>query len=101
MNGIYRATITAINGTGSGTVYLENGILKGGDGVFAYVGNYTIKGDRITADIKLIQHGQDFSVLGGASSLSFSGKIGNNIIEGVVTSTDSAAQGNITLSKIG
>lgn len=100
MNGIYHADFTSSLGGGSGTVYLENGVLRGGDAVIAYVGTYAIDGDTLKAQAKLVKHGSGFSILGDATSLSFQGKIGKGIICGVGTIPDNVRQAKISLSKI-
>ena len=100
MNGIYHADFVTALGRGGGTVYLENGILRGGDAVVAYFGAYTSDGSCLTAQVKTILHGQGFSVLGNADKLFFQGNITNKTVEGVGVVPESPLQVKIVLRKV-
>ena len=100
MNGIYHAEFISPIGSGSGTVFLENGILRGGDAVVAYCGTYSLAGDIMNAQIKTIQHGSGFSILGDATALSFQGRNVNGLIVGVGSIPGNALQAKISLRRI-
>jgi hypothetical protein len=100
MNGIYHADFISPLGSGSGTVYLENGTLRGGDAVVAYWGTYSLVGDTMNAQVKAIKHGSGFSILGEATTLSFQGKMVSGIISGVGSIPGNALQAKISLRKI-
>jgi hypothetical protein len=101
MNGIYHADFISPLGSGSGTVSLENGVLRGGDAVVAYQGTYSFAGDTLNAQVKIIKHGSGFSILGEATVLSFQGKKEGGIVNGTGTIPgDIALQAKISLRKI-
>ena len=79
MNGIYHVDFASPLGSGSGTVFLENGIMRGGDAVIAYHGTYALTGDTVRAEVSLIKHGAGFSVLGDATNFSLLGKVSGNV----------------------
>lgn len=100
MNGIYHADFISPLGSGSGTVYIENGTLRGGDAVVAYWGVYSLAGDTLNAQVKTLKHGSGFSILGEATSLSFQGKISGGVISEIGTIPGNALQTTISLRKI-
>ncbi len=100
MNGIYHADFSSPLGSGSGTVYLENGVLRGGDAVVAYYGTYSLDGDSLNAQASIMKHGSGFSILGDATSLSFQGKMTNGVISGVASIPGSTLQAKISLCKV-
>jgi hypothetical protein len=100
MNGIYHADFISPFGNGSGTVYLENEGLYGGDAVVAYFGTYTIEGDTLTAQAKLLKHGSGFSILGDATSLAFQGKLTSGVINGVGSIPGNGLHAKISLRKV-
>ena len=100
MNGIYHAEFISPLGSGSGTVFLENGVLRGGDAVVAYFGTYSLAGDTLNAQIKTMQHGAGFSIIGDATALSFQGRNVNGLITGVGSIPGNAVQAKISLRKI-
>lgn len=73
MNGIYRADFISPIGSGSGTVILQDGILRGGDASIAYAGKYSVQGTQLNAELTTIQHGPGFSILGNATALAIHG----------------------------
>ena len=101
MNGIYHVDFVSPLGSGSGTVFLENGIMRGGDAVIAYHGTYALTGDTVRADVSLIKHGAGFSVLGDATNFSLLGKVSGNGIKGTGTVPGIPLQAQISLRKVG
>ena len=101
MNGIYHVDFASPLGSGSGTVYLENGTMRGGDAVVAYYGTYAVTGDTVRADVSLIKHGAGFSVLGDATSLTLHGKVVGNGIAGTGTVPGTPLQAQVSLRKVG
>ncbi len=100
MNGIYHADFSSPLGSGSGTVYLESGVLRGGDAVVAYYGTYSLDGDSLNAQASIMKHGSGFSILGDATSLSLQGKSANGVINGLASIPGNALQAKISLRKI-
>ncbi len=101
MNGIYHVDFASPLGSGSGTVYLENGTMRGGDAVVAYYGTYAVTSDTVRADVSLIKHGAGFSVLGDATSLTLHGKVVGNGIAGTGTVPGTPLQAQVSLRKVG
>lgn len=101
MNGIYHVDFASPLGSGSGTVYLENGTMRGGDAVVAYHGTYALTGDTVRADVLLIKHGAGFSVLGDATSLTLHGKVAGQGVKGTGTVPGTPLQAEVVLRKIG
>lgn len=101
MNGIYHVDFASPLGSGSGTVYLENGTMRGGDAVVAYHGTYAVTGDTVRADVSLIKHGAGFSVLGDATSLTLHGKATGGEIKGAGTVPGTPLQAQVSLRKVG
>jgi hypothetical protein len=100
MNGIYHADFISPLGSGSGTVYLENGVLRGGDAIIAYLGTYSLAGDALNAQVKTIKHGSGFSILGEATAFSFQGQVTSGAVTGVGTIPGSVLQAKMSLRKI-
>ncbi|WP_288228921.1 hypothetical protein [uncultured Desulfovibrio sp.] len=100
MNGIYHVDFSSPLGSGSGTIYLENGILRGGDAAVAYCGTYLLDRDTLNAQAKIIKHGAGFSILGDATSLAFQGEISSGSISGTASIPGSNLQAKISLHKI-
>lgn len=55
-NGFYAIDFGIPTGEGSGVLMLQDGILRGGDSSIFYVGNYTLDGDKLTADVVTYRH---------------------------------------------
>jgi hypothetical protein len=45
--GLYKVEFHTVHDTGNGVLYATAGKLRGGNSVFAFIGNYTRKGDDI------------------------------------------------------
>ncbi len=54
--GLYKVDFATPAGAGSGVAYLKDGKLRGGDSMIAYVGTYSLEGDKITATVKTQAH---------------------------------------------
>ena len=50
-NGLYAIRFQTPLGAGAGVAYLENGKLRGGDSMMAYVGSFNETGGVLTADV--------------------------------------------------
>lgn len=100
MDGVYHVDFSSTLGYGSGTIFLNNGRLLGGDAAVAYMGSYTAKGAKITATVKIIKHGAGFSILGEATGLTFSGKMENGRIKGLGRTPANGPAADICLTKI-
>lgn len=101
MNGIYHADFSTPNGDyGSGTVYLENGQIRGGDSVVAYFGSYTRDSHFLKGNVHLLLHGDGYSIFGNAKDLSFNGEKRGDTIEVKVEVPGTGIQGKIKLRKI-
>jgi hypothetical protein len=57
--GLYRVEFHTIHGTGSGVVYATSGKLRGGNTGFAFIGNYSGKGDDIHMKVSTLRHNDD------------------------------------------
>lgn len=101
MNGIYHADFSSLLGTGSGTVFLEDGKIHGGDATMAYFGSYTSKEDTLKGNVNLLIHGTGYSIFGDAKSLNFEGQRSGNLIQGKATIPGTTMQGTISLKKVG
>src|SRR5687767_2369427 len=55
-NGLYRVTFGTPYGSGFGVAHMVEGELHGGDSMMAYVGGYSVDGDRFTANIHAFKH---------------------------------------------
>ena len=51
-NGLYAIRFQTPLGAGAGVAYLENGKLRGGDSMMAYVGSFNETGGVLTADAR-------------------------------------------------
>ena len=100
MNGIYHADFSSQAGKGSGTVYLDNGVIRGGDATVAYWGNYATNNGILAATVVILQHGAGFSILGDAKTLDFQGRIDRGNINGTGTVPGRPVQVQIQLRKI-
>ena len=56
--GLYKVEFHTVHGTGTGVVYATCGKLRGGNFGFAFIGNYTRKGD-VHAKISTERHNPD------------------------------------------
>lgn len=101
MNGIYHADFSSLLGNGSGTVFLEDGKIYGGDDTVAYFGSYTSKGDTLKGNVNLLIHGDGNSIFGDAKSLNFEGQKSGNLVQGKATIPGTPMQGTISLKKVG
>jgi hypothetical protein len=57
--GLYKVEFHTVHGTGSGVLYATCGKLRGGNSGFAFIGNYTSKGDEIHVKISTQRHNAD------------------------------------------
>jgi hypothetical protein len=57
--GLYKVEFHTVHGTGNGVLYATSGKLRGGNSGFAFVGNYTRKGDDILVKISTQRHNPD------------------------------------------
>ena len=69
--GLYKVEFHTVHGTGSGVLYASSGKLRGGNSGFAFIGNYTTKGDEIHVKISTQRHNADpgFKPLFGADMI--------------------------------
>ena len=58
-DGLYKVEFHTVHGTGSGVIYATAGKLRGGNTGFAFIGNYTGKGDEIFVKISTQRHNPD------------------------------------------
>ena len=58
-DGLYKVEFHTVHGTGSGVIYATAGKLRGGNTGFAFIGNYTGKGDEILVKISTQRHNDD------------------------------------------
>ena len=100
MNGIYHADFGSPIGSGAGTVYLDNGVIRGGDATVAYWGKYSINNGMLSAEVAILQHGTGFSILGDAKTLSVQGRIDGNTISGTGIVPGRTVQAQIQLQKV-
>ena len=54
--GLYAIRFQTPVGAGAGVAYLENGKLRGGDSMMAYVGTYNEAGGTLNADVRAYKH---------------------------------------------
>ncbi len=66
--GLYKVEFHTVHGTGTGVIYAVGGKLRGSNSAFAFIGNYTDKGDGIQVKITTQRHNPDpaFKPLFGA-----------------------------------
>ena len=57
--GLYKVEFHTVHGTGNGLLYATSGKLRGGNSGFAFVGNYTRKGNEIHVKISTLRHNPD------------------------------------------
>jgi len=57
--GLYKVEFHTVHGTGNGVLYAVSGKLRGGNSGFAFIGNYTRKGDEIHVKISTLRHNLD------------------------------------------
>ena len=57
--GLYKVEFHTVHGSGTGVVYAIAGKFRGGNSGFAFIGNYTGKGDDIHAKISTQRHNDD------------------------------------------
>ena len=100
MNGIYHVDFASHIGNGTGTVYLDNGNIRGGDAAVAYFGKYTVANGILSANVEVLKHGAGFSILGNAKALNFQGKISENNVQGTGTVPGTALQAQIQMRKV-
>jgi hypothetical protein len=69
--GLYKVEFHTVQGTGNGVLYATSGKLRGGNSGFAFIGNYTRKGDEIHVKISTLRHNPDpgFSPLFGTDMI--------------------------------
>jgi len=57
--GLYKVEFHTVHGTGNGVVYATGGKLRGGNSGFAFIGNYSGRGDEIHVKISTLRHNDD------------------------------------------
>ncbi|KWV51433.1 hypothetical protein AS156_12700 [Bradyrhizobium macuxiense] len=57
--GLYKLEFHTVHGTGTGVLYAVNGKLRGGNSAFAYVGNYSDRGDSLHVKVSTQRHNPD------------------------------------------
>jgi hypothetical protein len=57
--GLYKVEFHTVHGTGTGVVYATSGKIRGGNTVFAFIGNYADKGDETHVKISTQRHNAD------------------------------------------
>ena len=57
--GLYKLEFNTVHGTGTGVLYATNGKLRGGNSAFAFVGNYSDRGDGIHVKVSTQRHNPD------------------------------------------
>ena len=74
--GLYKVEFNTVHGTGNGVIYASSGKLRGGNSGFAFIGNYTRKGDEIHVKISTLRHNADpgFKPLFGADMITLTPK---------------------------
>jgi hypothetical protein len=60
--GLYKVEFHTVHGTGNGVVYATSGKLRGGNSGFAFIGNYTGRGEEIHVKISTQRHNDDPAV---------------------------------------
>jgi len=75
-----------------GVAVLETNRIYGGDSGYYYLGTFTIRGDRIEANVKVVKHNPNWNNVFGDGAASFGlvmcGIIGDGIIEGFMERID-------------
>jgi hypothetical protein len=84
-DGLYKVDFHTVHGTGSGVIYATSGKIRGGNSGFAFIGNYTGRGEEITAKVTTQRHNHDpsFKPLFGIDSvtLTLKGSISGDMID--------------------
>ncbi len=57
--GLYKVEFHTVHGTGTGVIYATSGKPRGGNSGFAFIGNYTGKGDDIHVKVSTQRHNDD------------------------------------------
>ena len=55
-DGLYKVEFHTVHGSGNGVLYATSGKIRGGNSGFAFIGNYTLKGDEIHVKISTLRH---------------------------------------------
>jgi hypothetical protein len=78
--GLYKVEFHTVHGIGTGVIYATSGKLRGGNSAFAFVGNYTARGDDIHVKISTQRHNHDpaFRPLFGADMITLTLKGADN-----------------------
>jgi hypothetical protein len=58
-DGLYKVEFHTVHGTGNGVIYATSGKLRGGNSGFAFIGNYSRKGDDIHVKVSTERHNAD------------------------------------------
>jgi hypothetical protein len=61
-DGLYKVDFHTVHGTGSGVVYATGGKIRGGNTGFAFIGNYSSKGEEINAKVTTQRHNHDLDL---------------------------------------
>lgn len=84
-DGLYKVEFHTVHGTGSGVVYATGGKIRGGNSGFAFIGNYSGKGEEISAKVTTQRHNYDpnFKPLFGMDSvtLTLKGSVNGDMID--------------------
>ena len=82
-NGLYKVHFTTRLGSGAGVIVLRDGRLYGGDSGMYYVGDYTLNGDRFTADVQTDRHTANLSPVLGVdrARITLTGTYSNDSVE--------------------
>jgi hypothetical protein len=57
--GLYKVEFHTVHGTGNGVLYATSGKLRGGNSGYAFIGNYTRKGEEIHVKVSTLRHNPD------------------------------------------
>jgi hypothetical protein len=57
--GLYKVEFHTVHGTGNGVLYATAGKLRGGNSGFAFVGNYSRRGEEIHVKVSTLRHNPD------------------------------------------
>ena len=81
-DGFYKVHFGTPLGQGAGVAYLADGKLHGGDSMMAYVGEYSVSGDDVTAEVRVFTHtnqpGMQSTLGVNAATLRLTGKADGN-----------------------
>jgi len=67
--GLYKAEFHTVHGAGTGVIYADGGKLRGGNSAFAFIGNYTDKGDGIQVKVSTQRPDPAFKPLFGTDMI--------------------------------